>query len=385
MKKLLKHSMASLALAVLAACGGGSSPATVQGNLPPPEATLTSAVKVMNASQMQDLIATSIVDDNQQSTLTVTTNSALANLAVGQIAFLPPKEADGQEVFVKVEGKAEVNGQTQLAVSVPAPHEVFEKIVFNTANQTGLSTRQVRTVFLPPWVKKEENAFVSAMRQVGVLDKFPNVVYDATTEEYSLEIPLPSTAKDNYKGTWIVEQGCAKPLEFEDWKQYSTKFKWMQEHCTRPVAIKGKFKHKSDDPITSFEATKKGDKLEFDANKDHYIKSSTTISGEIGVEAEGEVSLSDLFSKFTHEEMFGDLSGFTLGKKDGLAYAQFSGLSSDDKKGKIPLVGVVATFAPVPVIPVTGPTSAAQIKATAHASFLAQCRIAWNLTLSTSV
>jgi hypothetical protein len=371
MKLAVKRSCAALACAALAACGGGGSSGAGTQDQPakPPEASLSSAVKVVEVSQMQDLIATTITENTQQSTLTVTSNSVLANLPVGQIAFLPPKDANGQEVFVKVESKTQVNGQTQLGVSVPAPHEVFEKIVFNSSIQTGLSTQPVRSTFLPPWVKKDQNAVVSAMRQVGVLDKVFDIL-DNGEEGLTMEFPLPTTAKTQYLGNAIIEKGCTKPLELTNLEQYETKFKWMQAYCEKPVVIKGKFKHKSPNPTSSFEVTKKGDALEFDADKTHFIDSFTALSGEVGVEADADAAFSDLFSKFTNEDVFGDLNGFSLGEKNGLLQAKFSGLSADDKKGKIPVWGAVVTLAPMPVIPVSGATSSAQIRATAHGSIL---------------
>lgn len=351
-----KLALLGLAATVLVACGGGGGAAPAsEGAANTSQNQLNQNVKVIDQSEVADIISSSYGLDGSGS-ISAAENSQIGLLAVNQIAFLPAKTEEHQDFFVKITDKKIVNGVAVLDVATPAVHEVFSQLSFNSRTQAGLTTVKKESVFLANGVTKTTGLLDRISQQLGLLG-----VGGSSPDTYTIEIALPSVVKDKYADQWIVRMGCEKPMtEIKDQGRYKRKAEWMKEHCTKHVVIEGELKYKNTKADTNFELTSDGDSSNFNNDKEHYFNSESVISGELGISSKiVDANLSDLFSKLTQEDLFGSLSGYGFETKGGLVRARFEGLSAEDKKGKIPIMGVVASLGPALVTP----ANSASIKA----------------------
>lgn len=345
LKKLTLLSVAVSSVMALSACSNGNS--TGGGNnqkntspLPQKiEVDLNDKVKVLDQAVNKDVTKVT-VDDNQHLVLEVSNpQSELTNKKVGDIVYLPPKTANDLGVFVKIkEIKTNSNGSIQVITEQPDGAEVFDNV---NANVTGVKPK-ILSIIAPN----------SDLSKVKGLSQNSGLQQGLTGLEEKITIPISvaiSKPKRQYSSSAFTsyKRYCAYPKSFAEHKgiTYDKALTELEKLCDTALKFEGSVELNIGEIVntmdiqknSSGELTAKSGRV---SGKISLKDTEFSINGKIKL-FEKELRLSELLgiSGMYAEQYFKDYQRTSV---DGyFAKVAVTGLSADDKKGKIPLGGFV--------------------------------------------
>lgn len=365
LKKLTLLSVAVSSVMALSACSNGNSVKKGQPITPINNKISTALDKdVKTDVTINDVKTIKKVSYNNDSQLQikVAKDNKLADKKVGDIVRLPAISQKHTDMVVVITQKEVSSGVTTLTTRYAQPHEAFDKIQLQYQQNDNFAETKptVEGLIMPngEFITANTQQKNSLALQAGLI---PTIKVSRENEggktsdawKISLEYNSMKTKKDpkiltkeQYKAE---NDGCKQFKDWENWDNLNPLNQQLyKDNCETGIKLSGEVKFKPPKLNSNLNLEKQAgtDLFDFVGSDLQYIN---YVDGEIEGEIKGELwanekRLSDLMSK-DHVELLKKFESKQIGSPESLAYAKLSGLSADDKKGKIPFFGLVVSFA----------------------------------------
>lgn len=298
-------------------------------------------------------------NDESKLEIQVSNDNHLADKKVGDIVRLPATSQKHSDMVVVITQKEVSSGVTTLTTRYAQPHEAFDKIQLQYQQNDDFAETQpkVAGIIMPngEFITANAQQKHSSALQAGLI---PTVKVSRENEGGKTSDAWKISMEYNSIKTKVKAKDVSKE-EYKALNEYCQTFKdgdnltpisqqLYKDNCETGIKLSGEVKFKPPKLNSNLNLEKQAgtDLFDFVGSDLQYIN---YVDGEIEGEIKGELwanekRLSDLMSK-DHVELLKKFESKQIGSPESLAYAKLSGLSADDKKGKIPLFGLVLSFA----------------------------------------
>lgn len=332
---------------VVSACGGSGAVNSVSEQ-PVAQASIERNVNVLTKIGVGEIIESRLVD-NEAGYIVVRENSDLARLPIGAVTYLPGIKDGAAPTFVKIKSvETAPDGLVKVDVETPRPEEALSAISWNI-NEANQAALQVVGIVAPGGSKifspQAPSVRSDAAHQLGL--SLPGVTLVAGNTNGSGPVGLKldldvKRPKKSYKDIFTYQKMCSDYLLFKEEKT-------VDQYCEDAFKISGNInfdRGRVDSQIKAAKDSVDPIKFIFDEKSRHkFLVKDLKIDGSIKFESlASEISLLELLGVDGYKKMYDGLAGFGLGDQNSFAQAKVSGLSSDDKKSRIPLFGIVLSF-----------------------------------------
>lgn len=346
---------------VLSACSNGNKPnvnRNQSGSLPNNKIDVVydENVKSLTIEEATDIQKATYQDDKLD--IQVSEGHVLATKKSGDVVFIPAIKKGYFDTIVVVTSVNKNNdGTVTVTTRRPTPNEAFDKV--NLDIDTRKTKAEIQGIILPTGqVVDIHNLDKSKGIQSGLVDiSLPDVqIISSNEEEGKFQLKISQAIVES-KNKYVTDQECReKAISFLNTKKSGRKSKmeldqlekWKEKNCNNVLTMSGTIDLKAPQLVTNIDMQKLNT-ADFVFNARNLNKMSFDnlhLSGDII----GEIRKKEynFFEKMDHSNLYKEFEKRQIGSSDGLYYASLSGLSADDKKGKIPLFGIVLGVASKP-------------------------------------
>lgn len=355
-KKLTLLSVAVSSAMVLSACGSGSSVGKGKPITPTNTLDITYDKKVEYLTVQEAIDIQKVVYQDNKMNIQVANNHTLATKKSGDIVFIPAiKEGYFDTIVVVTDSTKNSDGTVTVATRRATPAEAFEKVNLNI--DTRKAKAEIQSIILPTGeIIDIRNIDKHKGMQAGLLGvSLPDIQIIGSNEDdgkFQLKI---SQAMVTSKNRYVTDQQCReKAISYLNTKKsarYSTKElgeleQWKERNCHAGFTVSGTLDLKAPQLVTNIDMQR--------ANTTDFIFNATDLNKmtfdnlHISGEIIGEIGKAEhnFTRKIDHSNLYKEFEKRQIGSQNGLYYGSLSGLSADDKKGKIPLFGFVLGVVP---------------------------------------